>query len=59
MSSYAMEILARQRMNERLREADRDRLARAVATRRRSGRPWHTRLSLAVAGWWFPVAEAS
>jgi hypothetical protein len=57
MTSYAMEILAKQRMQERQREADRDRLARAVA--KGGGRPWHARLALALARRRLPVAEAS
>jgi hypothetical protein len=59
MTGYAMEFLARERMNERLREADRDRLARAVATRPNGGRSWHTRLRLAVARRRIQVAVAS
>jgi hypothetical protein len=59
MTGYAMEILAKQRTEERLREADRDRLARAVATRPLRGRSWHARLWLAVAHGRIHVAEAS
>ncbi len=59
MTGYAMEMLAKERMQDRLREADRDRLARAVATRRQRGRPWHSTLSLAITRRRIPLAEAS
>jgi hypothetical protein len=59
MTGYATEFLAKERINERLREADRDRLARAVAGGSKHGRAWHARLSLAVARRRTPVAEAS
>ena len=59
MSSYATEILARQRMRELLEEADRERLATAVATGRRRGRRWHAMVNLAFTRRIFRVAEAS
>jgi len=59
MTGYAMEFLARERMNERQREADRDRLARAVATGPNGVRSWHTGLWLAVACRRIQVAGAS
>jgi hypothetical protein len=57
MTGYAMEFLAKERINERLREADQERLARAVASGSKRGRAWHARLSLGVAGRRFPVAQ--
>jgi len=59
MTGYAMEILAKQRMRELLEEADRERLATAVAIRPNGGRPWHIRLWLAVARRRIQVAVAS
>jgi len=59
MTGYAMELLAKERITERLHEADRDRLALAVKTGQKRGRTWHARLTLAVARRRTPVAEAS
>ena len=58
MSSYATEIMARQRIHALLEEADRERLA-TVATGRRSDRRWHATLNLAITRRISPVAEAS
>ena len=59
MSSYATEILARQRMHELLEEADRERMTTAVATGRRRGQRWHATVNLAFTRRLFRVAEAS
>jgi hypothetical protein len=59
MTGYAMEFLVKERVQERLREADRNRSARAIATVSKRGLPWHARLTLAVARLRSPVAEAS
>jgi hypothetical protein len=59
MTGYAMEILAKERITERLHEAERDRLARSVAREPARGLPWPARLTLAVARRRSPVAEAS
>ena len=59
MSSYATEILARQRMRELLEEADRERSATAVATGRTRGRRWHATVNLGFTRRIFRVAEAS
>jgi hypothetical protein len=58
MTGYAMEILARQRTEERLREADRDRLAKVAATGRGRGRPWHAKLTHAIVRRQALMAEA-
>jgi hypothetical protein len=62
---YATELVAREWMRERLREAERERLARLAApqrqrdTARKRGLPWHARLTLAIGRRLGRVAEAS
>jgi len=59
MTNYGMELLVRERIRERMQEAERERLVRAVAPGSRRGRPWRARVALAVARRLTRVAEAS
>ncbi len=59
MTSYAMELLARERIKERLQEAERERLARMVAATPKRGRPWRARMTLTLVRRLARVAEAS
>jgi hypothetical protein len=59
MTNYGIEQLAKQRIDERLHEADRERMARTASTRPDGGRPWRERLTVALVRRLNRVAEAS
>ena len=64
-SGYAVELVAREWMRQRLEEAERERLVRPLPTEeprgddRGSGRPWRSRLTLAIGRRLGRAAEAS
>lgn len=58
MTNHGMEYLARERVGDRLHEAERGRLARAVPAKRKLGGSWPAKLTLLVAHRLTRVAEA-
>ena len=51
MTSYATEILVRELMRQRLRDAEHERLARTARARHESARSWRGRLTLRGIRW--------
>lgn len=48
MTGYTMELFARAVAQDRLHEAEEERLVRLSRQSRTSGRPWHARMTVAV-----------